>query len=328
MSLRRVIILTILVLFNFTVKSQDSEYSQFYANPLYLNPALAGTESCKRAILNYRNQWPGMTSKYVTYSTSYDQYIPKIHGGIGAIVSLDDAGGGILRTFQASVMYAYNLRASYNLSINMALQATFYQKYLNWSLLRFGDQIDPSLGFVMPTQDRPPDYNSIMFPDFDAGVVFGYKGVLHGGIAVHHLAQPNMSYYMNSDNRLPLKLTAHFGININPNGQGMYFDPIFWIAPNILYQQQGPFHQFNMGLYVVRLPVTFGAWYRFNFENADAVIATFGLQFEHWKIGYSYDITLSELKNDTGGAHEISFTFRYECIPKLREIFPLQAPGF
>ena len=322
------IILTMILLISSIVKAQDSEFSQFYANPLYLNPALAGAEVCKRANFNYRNQWPGMTSKYVTYSASYDQFVQKLHGGIGVLVNMDNAGGGILRTFQASLMYAYTLRVSSDLYFNLALQGTFYQKYLNWNLLKFGDQIDLQQGFVLATHDKPPDYSSIMFPDFDAGVTFGWKGVLHGGIAVHHLAQPNMAYYINNDNRLPLKITGHFGVNFNPRGEGMYFDPIFWIAPNILYQQQGRFHQFNTGLYVIRLPLAVGTWYRFNFENSDAIIALVGLQYDKWKIGYSFDFTISKLRNDSGGAHEISITWYFQCIPKIREIFPLRAPGF
>ncbi|MFQ3327045.1 MAG: hypothetical protein ACI8YC_001686, partial [Salibacteraceae bacterium] len=55
--------------------SQDPIYSQFYSNPLYLNPALAGVERCPRFVMNYRNQWPGISSgggNYVTYSASYD----------------------------------------------------------------------------------------------------------------------------------------------------------------------------------------------------------------------------------------------------------------
>ena len=322
------IILTLIIFFSNVLKAQDAEFSQFYANPLYLNPALAGADICKRAILNYRNQWPNMTSQYISYNASYDQYAPKLHGGIGVLMNLDDAGGGILRTFQASLIYSYTLRVANDLFFNMAMQGTLYQKYLNWNLLKFGDQIDPSMGFVNPTQDKPPDYNSIIFPDFDAGLIFGWKGVLHGGIAVHHLTQPNMAYYVNNDNRLPMKITGHFGVNINPNGEGMYFDPIFWIAPNILYQQQGEFHQFNSGLYVIRLPLVLGTWYRFNFENSDAVIALVGLQYDHWKIGYSYDMTLSKLRNDSGGAHEISLTYTWDCIPKLREVFPYAAPGF
>ncbi len=59
---RLIILLTaiITVLFTQTGQAQDPEFSQFYANPLYLNPALAGANICPRAILNYRNQWPGL----------------------------------------------------------------------------------------------------------------------------------------------------------------------------------------------------------------------------------------------------------------------------
>lgn len=320
--------LIFLVLFTNNGKAQDAEFSQFYANPLYLNPALAGAEICQRAILNYRNQWPGISSNYVTYSASYDQYSKKLHGGIGALLNVDNAGSGIITTTQASLIYAYTLRVSYDLFFNMALQGTFYQKTLNWDLLRFGDQFDPARGFVLPTIDRPPDNNTVRFADFDAGAVFGWKGILHGGIAVHHMTEPNMAYYINNENKLPMKFTAHFGANINPNGEGMYFDPVFWVAPNVLYQQQGEFHQLNTGFYFVRLPLVLGGWYRHNFENPDAIIALVGIIYDNLQIGYSFDITMSKLKSHTGGAHEVSISYRFGCEQWIREIFRLNAPGF
>jgi type IX secretion system PorP/SprF family membrane protein len=322
------IILTFFILFITAAKAQDPEYSQFYANPLYLNPALAGADFCKRAVLNYRNQWPGMSSSYISYNASYDQYIDKMHGGLGVLVNVDNAGNGTLRTTQASLLYSYRLQASSNLTVNMAMQVSFSQRALNYDLLKFGDQFDPQLGFVLPSHDKAPDNASIIYPDFDAGAVFGWKGVLHGGVAVHHMTQPNMAYYMNEENKLPMKYTGHFGVNINPNGEGMLFDPVFWIAPNILYQQQGKFHQFNTGLYVIRLPLVLGAWYRFNAENADAVIVLAGVEYKNLKFGYSYDITLSKLGNDTGGAHEISLSWHFDCISKLKNVYQFNAPGF
>ncbi|MFN5910373.1 MAG: type IX secretion system membrane protein PorP/SprF, partial [Bacteroidota bacterium] len=54
--------------------AQDPTFTQFYANPLYLNPAFAGSHGCPRFALNYRNEWPSLTGNYVTYSASYDQY--------------------------------------------------------------------------------------------------------------------------------------------------------------------------------------------------------------------------------------------------------------
>ena len=245
---------------------------------------------------------------------------------------MDNAGSGILRTTQASLMYAYNLRASKNLYFNLAVQGTFYQKALNWDLLQFGDQIDPQQGFVLPTSETPPDNTSVMFPDFSAGMVFGWKGILHGGVAVHHLTQPDMAFYSQNENKLPMKITGHMGVNISLEGSSQGFleeeEPRFYLSPNVLYQQQGEFHQLNAGIYVVRLPIIVGGWFRHNFENADALILLIGLSHNNLKIGYSYDITLSKLKSNTGGAHEVSVAWQFACIEKRRKIRAIKCPSF
>ena len=56
-------------------QAQDPEFSQFYAAPLYLNPAFAGSARCPRIGLNYRNQWPALNKTYITSAVSYDQHI-------------------------------------------------------------------------------------------------------------------------------------------------------------------------------------------------------------------------------------------------------------
>ena len=89
-------IITILALTSFMQMGypQDPEFSQFYANPLYLNPALAGATLCPRAIGNFRDQWPSTGGAYVTYNAAYDQYVDAIHGGVGLLVTADRTGGG------------------------------------------------------------------------------------------------------------------------------------------------------------------------------------------------------------------------------------------
>ena len=79
------------------LKAQDPQFTQFYANPLYLNPAFAGTARCPRICMNYRNQWPSLSGTYVTYSASYDQHIDALNGGLGIMVNQDDQGRGILK---------------------------------------------------------------------------------------------------------------------------------------------------------------------------------------------------------------------------------------
>ena len=86
-------LLAILTLLSFApdITAQDPEFTQFYANPLYLNPAFAGTARCPRLVMNYRNQWPSLSGTFVTTSASYDQHVPTIQGGLGLIVLNDRA---------------------------------------------------------------------------------------------------------------------------------------------------------------------------------------------------------------------------------------------
>lgn len=333
MPRKPLILLTILAatLFIQESKAQDPEFSQFYANPLYLNPAYAGGEICPRLVVNYRNQWPSLGNSFVTYNFSYDQYVEKIYGGLGMLVNVDNAGSGMLRTTQASLMYAYRLRAAKNLYINMAVQGTFLQRSLNWDKLQFEDQIDPQLGFINPTSERPPDKSSVIAPDFSAGAVFDWNGIIHGGVSVHHLTQPDLAFYNDNNSKLPMKMTAHAGVNINLKTTSNFagnVEPTFYISPNLLYQQQGPWHQLNAGLYIVRFPVVVGGWFRHNFENADAVIALVGLTYMNLKFGYSYDMTLSKLKSNTGGAHEVSVTWQFNCVEKKRRLKAISSPRF
>jgi type IX secretion system PorP/SprF family membrane protein len=87
---------------------QDPAFSQFYSNPLYLNPAFAGANNngCPTTNLNYRDQWPGIGRTYVTYSASYDQHVDALGGGIGVMVAQDQSGSGNLNTLHASLLYS------------------------------------------------------------------------------------------------------------------------------------------------------------------------------------------------------------------------------
>eukprot|EP01041_Mallomonas_annulata_P040073 gene40073-63899_t len=78
--------------------AQDPTFTQFYANPIYLNPAFAGSSGCPRFNMNYRNEWPSLSSNYVTYSASYDSYFKGISGGLGIIATHDRQGSGTIQT--------------------------------------------------------------------------------------------------------------------------------------------------------------------------------------------------------------------------------------
>ena len=302
------------------VHAQDPQFTQFYANPLYLNPAFAGSVRCPRFILNYRNQWPAIPGNFVTYSASYDQHFDGISGGLGVLVTNDVAGEGTLVSTNVSGIYSYHLEVNRNFSIKAGFQATYAQRTLDWSKLTFGDQIDSRFGFVYQTAEQQPG-QSVSYVDFSAGLL-AYSDKFYFGFAAHHLTQPDQSFLVPTS-KLPMKITAHTGAVI-PLGRKTRFNDPAKISPNILFQQQQDFRQINIGMYFQKNPFIAGLWYR----NKDAFIALIGLQQGVFKFGYSYDITISRLTNATAGAHEISFAMQLECKPKKKRYRTINCPSF
>ncbi|MEC7646142.1 MAG: PorP/SprF family type IX secretion system membrane protein [Bacteroidota bacterium] len=304
--------------------AQDPAFSQFYANPLYLNPAFAGTNDCPRANLNYRDQWPGIGRTYVTTSASWDQHFEAIGGGLGVLISQDRAGLGNLNTSHASLLYSYRLKINNKFDMRAGFEASFRMIELDWTNLTFGDMIDPQYGFIYPTNEdiinNPTQRN---FPDFSAGLL-GYSENFFFGFATHHLTQPNQGFI--SESRLPTKITAHIGGNLPLS---KYKNTITTIAPNFVYQKQQDFQQFNYGIYVKRGPIVGGLWARNSLNNFDSFILMLGLVQESFKFGYSYDITVSNLKNsNTLGAHELSFTLFMPCRAKSKSFNTISCPQF
>ncbi|HNW70315.1 MAG TPA: type IX secretion system membrane protein PorP/SprF [Bacteroidales bacterium] len=307
--------------------AQDPHFSQYYANPLYLNPAFAGTALCPRVILNFRDQWPSISGTYVTYNASYDQHIEKISGGIGVLFNTDRAGQGILNTTTASFMYSFRLEVNRTFSMKMAIQATYFQKHLDWQKLTFPDMIDKRHGFVFNTNELPPKRLTKANADFSAGLL-GYGEKYFVGFAVHHLTRPDEGFI--SKSRMPMKFTVHAGgiINLVKKVRRRSNEHSPTLSPNILFMQQQNFQQINYGLYFNRYPFVGGLWFRQNFKNSDAVIFMVGIQANMFKIGYSYDLTISKLTNATGGAHEVSFALQFNCKPPSKRVRAINCPSF
>ncbi len=310
--------------------AQDPAFSQFYSNPLYLNPALTGAEVCPRAGGNFRLQWPSLDKAFVTYGAYYDQYVDFLHGGVGLLIMADRAGSGNLNTTEISLMYAYKFNITSRLSASGAVRAGYYQRRLVWENLTFEDMIDPLQGFVLPTSEKPPDKASVAAPDFSAGIFLAWDNLIYGGIAVDHLSQPKNGFYNDQTSQLYMKFTIHAGSVINLGGGQRGFDEEreFSISPNILYQQQYKFRQLNLGVYLTVDPIIGGLWFRYNFGNADAIIPMLGIHYKNLRVSYSYDFTISKLKSLSGGAHEVSLSWQFPCIEKRRVIKAIKCPRF
>ena len=322
-------LLAILSLFLLTTtgRAQDPEFTQFYANPIYLNPAFAGTHGCPRLNMNHRNQWPSISGAFVTNSVSYDQYVNVLQGGVALMVTNDMAGKNTINWSTINLAYSYHLQVSREFSFLFAAQGTWNQKFVDWNKLTFGDMIDPRRGFVYATGDLPrgrlldSGWGTRGFFDVSAGFL-GYSKNFYFGATAKHLNTPQETLIL-GDTRMPMRFTGHMGANIE-FGKGSQYSNITSISPNVIYTYQDGFMQLNLGTYIKYGAFTAGAWWR----ARDAFILTVGIDAGTFRFGYSYDITISPLTNASGGSHELSLGLNFSCKKPVKKFRTISCPSF
>ena len=302
--------------------AQDVSFSQFYANPLYLNPAFAGSVGVPRTALQYRNQWHQFNEAFTTYSVAFDVPVKKLQGGVGLHVMNDAQANQLLNAVQINGAYAVYIQLNENYRLHGGLQAGIHQNSLRVNELVFPDNVDINYGNHGISGEigylTDPNYS---FVDFSTGMLV-YSNRIFFGLAAHHLTEPNQSYISGSldAGKLYRKYSLHFGAQLPVYRHG-HWRKKFDVSPQLIFQQQGGFTQINYGMFLTKKGLTAGTWFRQNFGlRYDAVIFLVGFFKKKWQFTYSYDMTVSGLWGDTGGTSEISLTFLLKEITSKKEL--------
>jgi len=316
--------------------AQDLIFSQYYSNPIHYNSAFAGTVAYPRFAANYRLQWPGINKVYETYSASYDQYFPEKNLSVGAILLNDDQGNGTLRATSFKGIIAYSLRFGDEWQIKFGFGPRIVQNSLDWDKLIFFDQLDPitgardAIGNLNVSREMRPAALSNRYFDIDLGMLL-YNPKYYIGFSMFHANSPYIGFSSDNPgvvkNSIPILFSVHGGYQwvFEKDNKG---NPISFISPNVLITNQAGFTQVNIGAYLQKSQVFGGLWLRHTIENVDAIIFSFGMNFNNIKVGYSYDMTTSNLNlGTTRGSHEVGISIGLKHlekkVSKLNDCFSL-----
>ncbi len=316
------------------VNAQDASFSQHYASPLYLSPSFTGLSEGSRMSLHYRDQWPSIPGTYKTISFAFDHYLSDVNSGIGMQFYRDDAGGGLLVNQNIGLLYAYEIFVSDEIMIRPGLQFKLAQSFIDPSKGTLGSLYDPTDGTLVTGAGIITERDKISKFDAAASVMI-YSNTYWGGVTVDHLVKSNVGF-TDIESNTAMKITAFGGYKwIYKEGRRSP-DQSLTFAVN--YHKQADFNQLDLGTYWQYNPIELGLWYRgmpnVNAEglgNQDALIAIVGVHLGQMRIGYSFDLTLSELAGNTGGAHEFSimYTIPSSNKPKIdRRAVPCSQPGY
>jgi type IX secretion system PorP/SprF family membrane protein len=322
---RIITVIIILLLSLVDIKSQDIHFSQHYSNLVRLNPAFTGISRCSVLSLSYRNQWTGINNAYNTYSATYQQFLYKLHSGIGFSYFKNNEGNNAFSQNNFDAIYSFHFKAVRKTFIAIALQATYFTHRISSQNQIFSDMIDLQEG-ISDFTSEPIVNQKFKILDFSTGIIF-YNQKYYWGAAIYHIKKINISsmFYI-----LPTKYTLHFGAKYKFDKSGN-LKTDFEFSPNIIIVQQSQFQEINIGLYFYKDIFTFGIWDRmsiFPYVMNDAVIFILGTNFNRFKLGYSYDFTTSKLLRTTYGSHEITLSFKFNCSEKIKGKNTISCPSF
>jgi type IX secretion system PorP/SprF family membrane protein len=312
--------LLLLFLFPVLVRAQDPVFSQFYAAPLQTNPAFAGSAFAPRMGVAYRNQWTGFSNAYRTYGVWYEQSLDKLNSGIGFQLQGDNAGNGIVRSNVFYAQYAYRLNVDDVFALKLGIEAGARQYSLDWSKLIFPDQLDPLQGITVNTEEIRPDATNRVMLDLGTGLLATGKR-WHLGFSMKHLNQPDERIILVNNNLtrgLPLFYSLSGGADLFVKAGNKNTSASF-LSPNFLFVAQGPYKQLNVGAYASLGVLYLGAWYRTTFQNSDAAILLAGFKQGIFKLGVSYDVTISGLAGQAGGTYELTMSMLLDQSERLKK---------
>ncbi|MFZ4426083.1 MAG: PorP/SprF family type IX secretion system membrane protein [Saprospiraceae bacterium] len=329
---------TLLLLATARTHGQDQHFTQFYASPLSLNPALSGVfDGGYRLAMIYRDQGRNFLDEpYATYGVAADlrfkagSYKKNSRDafGTGVVFSSDRASAANFFTNQMAITGAYHkaLSREGNHFLSAGFQMGVAQRNVNYNNLTFNDQFNGKDGYTDPTGEFFPE-NNFAFFDFGAGIHYAYapyrKPGIFAGVSMFHINEPQVSFFANEtletvkdSDRLMRKVSAHISL-ILPLGNTLQF------SPRALAYLQGPHLAANAGGNFRFLmnetkgaALHLGGWVRpvRNLDKnlgLDAAVLMLGLEHSNFLFGISYDANLSGL-NTTGrrqGAIEFSLAF-------------------
>ena len=315
---RKILVSLCSILLAGSLQAQDLHFSQFFNSPLTTNPANTGfiPDGDYRLGINYRDQWSSvMTIPYKTMSAFGDVQVMKERFengwvGLGGVVLHDVAGSGNLTSTKVYGSVAYHQMLGYSSLLSLGFNAGYANKQINTSNLKFPDQFDGKFfDNKLPTNVSLAK-NNIGYLDMQVGMNYAYfpteKVYVNGGFSAMHVNRPHESFFDENDatNRVPVRYTGFL------NGSFMLSDQVI-INPNVYVSMQaksmevvgGANAHYNLsgdGQYLLIA----GLYYR----HKDAVIPMIGLGYKDYAFSFTYDATISTLKNynNTRGAFEFS----------------------
>lgn len=289
-------ILSFVILFSVGAKAQqDYQVTHFMFDKLSINPAFAGINDKLCASAIFRNQWTGFSGAPRTGIFNVHAPVELLRGGVGFTYFNDELGAE--KNNIARLSYSYHLNNVLGGKLGIGVSAGIVSK-------AFGTDFTPP---EPNEQDNVIDGargSSDIIPDFNFGVYYAGND-FYVGLSSTHVAEGNLAdvYYQTK---------RHYWLSAGYEYKGLMNGDLD-LKPNVLVKSDIVSTQVDINLLAeYREMLWAGVTYRLSDAIAPMVGYIHHLENESEgviKIGYSYGLTTSAIKQHSSGTHEIALNY-------------------
>ena len=297
--MKKVLIIAILAAASLqTQAQQDILLTQYMFNHLLVNPGYAGSQEYMAATLLYRDQWVGWDNAPTTEVASLHGPLGITNLGWGGMISHDHEG--VIDRTNIYANFAYHLKLNEKLKLGMGLRGgtgIFTRKAPS----KFWDTVDP----------KYMDNVSNVLPNLGAGLYL-YSQKFYAGVSAPEVISydPNRTLSLNVETakkEIYNQVRHYFfatGVVIPLRGNDLMVRP----SALVKYTQNAPVEgDFNL-MFILNERVWIGGSYR----TGDAIAGIIELQLtKQLRLGYSYDITTTDIRHYSDGSHEIMLGYDF-----------------
>ena len=269
---------------------QDPQFSQNMFAKMPVNAGFAGSNDAICFTLLYRNQWTGFGGEPKSTLFTFDMPVEVLRGGVGLSVYAADQLGAE-KNINIRGAYAYRLLLGAG-SLGIGVDFGYHQKSIDGSKFIFNDENDINI----PTE-------KVSGGTFDLGFGAYYNNdKLFFGLSSAHLTQGKIAF-----SNISTQMTRHYYLMA---GYGLDLTSALTLRPMITAKSDGISTQIDGN---INLMINNRFWVGGSYRIQDAIVLLAGLEIiPNLKLGYSYDLTTSDIKSYSNGSHEIMLGYCYK----------------
>jgi len=303
---------------------QDPQFSLYILNQFVYNPSYAGMDNALSATAHLRTQWVGIDGHPLIQNISVHSPVSLLHGGAGLQILNEQEGA--MRVTSASLAYSYIHKSRIG-KFSAGINGGIVQMNLDGSKLRAPDGNYENSSIEHNDPLLPVVSASSLAPDFAAGIFFSSSKV-NIGLSATHLIPMGIKLNGGGGGTLEMNLERQYYLQssyLARLGKSLAIRPSVYLKSNgsNLQGEADAIFSFNDFFWIG------GGIRGYNDITQDGIIGMAGINIgENFRIGYSYDYTISPLKTVSDGSHELVLNYRVTLLKPAKPGKAIYNPRF